>query len=763
MKKALFFALAAACADALGQHEVVNISYDTYNYRQPSLKSAQAPMPAKALELPFYEDFSSGTGFPSSSKWEAGGVFVNDCFSDTQPSIGLATFDALDSRGMLYTGASSAGFGADTLASLPILLGTKPGGRLRPADSVAISFYYQIGGLSYSGSTPTDKDSLFLELYYPGKTQGVFINELSADSLEIYNGRNQLKKTNGDSLLVKGKYGHKIFAIDTSLAAAPYGHIVIKPSSLGLPADLPRWTDGDTLVYLSREPALRTEMVYYAKPGAVSMGRAPDGSDNIEYFYEQSMGRPNGSWAQLWFTTGLPSGQIPENKFNYIKINITDAQMLTDGARLRFRNTATISNDPSHARSAGIFNLDHIYVGSDRAGMRDIPDVAFSRPMPSFMRDYQNLPYWHISARNSMYNWSSFNYTVRNFDTETRKLNYGIQARKLFAPYTEQTVAAPDEEDLNGRQSKTEPFAYSFYIDIQDFITRNADNRREASYELRYFFNDASQELPSPYRRNDTISRIFSFQDYYAYDDGTSEAGYGLRGETRMSAAQKFTVYKEDTLRAVSIHFNPTANNPLMPDKRFFLAVWADNSGRPGELLYYSPAIETVSMDRKARNYFQDFAIQPQGIASGSSHLTVSGDIHVGWVQVADFLLNVGLDLNNTAANKISYKVGADWEQGQVRNPMMIRLKMGSYTGTPASSNTLDVLHAWPNPASGQLCTNAPEGHTVSIIGAAGISLSCSNRCGIDISGLSPGIYCVMARCSQNGSLWGKPVVIAVK
>ncbi len=56
---------------------------------------------------------------------------------------------------------------------------------------------------------------------------------------------------------------------------------------------------------------------------------------------------------------------------------------------------------------------------------------------------------------------------------------------------------------------------------------------------------------------------VMNFRNYYAYDDGTPEYGFGISGESTAGAvlACRFRVYQPDTLRALQMLFNKTRNH----------------------------------------------------------------------------------------------------------------------------------------------------------------------------------------------------------
>ncbi len=111
------------------------------------------------LTLPFFEDFSTYRGEPDTLVWvKGGGTLINNEFGVAPISLGMATFDGLDSQGLPYdfSGVVNTAIGlTDSLVSCPIDLSA-----LSPADSVYLSFYWQEEGF---GEVPDVEDSLRLQ------------------------------------------------------------------------------------------------------------------------------------------------------------------------------------------------------------------------------------------------------------------------------------------------------------------------------------------------------------------------------------------------------------------------------------------------------------------------------------------------------------------------------------------------------------------------------------------------------------------------
>lgn len=113
------------------------------------------PMKTTALTLPFFEDFTDYSPYPNATRWADSNAYINNTMGVDVVSRGVATFDALNDRGLPYnpTNANVVGY-ADTMRSQPIDLSA-----LAPGDSLYFSFFYQPQG---NGFSPEPQDSLIL-------------------------------------------------------------------------------------------------------------------------------------------------------------------------------------------------------------------------------------------------------------------------------------------------------------------------------------------------------------------------------------------------------------------------------------------------------------------------------------------------------------------------------------------------------------------------------------------------------------------------
>ena len=133
----------------------------TYPKENPQLKTASAISQDNArqaattrnsqmaLDLPFFDDFSYTGPYPVASHWEDRQVFINNTWANEPVSVGVATFDGLDSSGSPYGGRAGS---SDTLTSVPL--------NLDDLLAAHLSYYVQAKGL---GDAPEPGSDLVLE------------------------------------------------------------------------------------------------------------------------------------------------------------------------------------------------------------------------------------------------------------------------------------------------------------------------------------------------------------------------------------------------------------------------------------------------------------------------------------------------------------------------------------------------------------------------------------------------------------------------
>ena len=131
------------------------------------------------LSLPFWDDFSTSTLVPDSTKWLVGNnVNINRGRGLNPPSINVATFDGTDKFGIPYGDVNASG-PADSLVSQSIDLSNI---QVNLRNTLYLSFFWQKKGNS---EIPENVDSLRLQFKDPSGTWTTVWSEIGGDTLYI--------------------------------------------------------------------------------------------------------------------------------------------------------------------------------------------------------------------------------------------------------------------------------------------------------------------------------------------------------------------------------------------------------------------------------------------------------------------------------------------------------------------------------------------------------------------------------------------------
>ncbi|MEA3504952.1 MAG: T9SS type A sorting domain-containing protein, partial [Bacteroidota bacterium] len=260
----------------------------------------------------------------------------------------------------------------------------------------------------------------------------------------------------------------------------------------------------------------------------------------------------------------------------------------------------------------------------------------------------------------------------------------------------------------------------------------------------------------------DTLTRMQILSNYYAYDDGTAEAGYGLT-PAGAQLAYRFTLNEPDTLRAVKMFFNKTWHNGN--EQYFRLTVWDDNNGKPGNIIYTSKPI--LPEFTESLNEFTTYYINDQYVAFTKKNTT----FYVGWQQSTDETLNIGYDFSNNNSENIFYNTSGQWLNSDYTGSLMIRpvfgAKLVDYDIDDITTKK-SVIKICPNPANGNNIKillpdneiNKEEMQTT-IYGITGrVIYKGKYKQQISIKHLVKGIYIVVLSNTATGSRYSNKLIV---
>lgn len=442
-------------------------------------------------------------------------------------------------------------------------------------------------------------------------------------------------------------------------------------------------------------------------------------------------------WTMVWSREGEPVDSIiahTGSAWQYVTVPITHPDYLKAGFRFRFRNYCSLDNVTKTGllSNADQWNLDYIVLDRDRRyGNRFSRDVAFVNPAPSMLKRYQAMPYNQFSAADMK---DSFAITITNLFSQELATNYGYE---VF--------------DENG----TSLYRYdggfentpAFFPDFR-YQESPAHSCPPVDYDFPSFTTPQTFDIVQGLREgvggdahasNDTVVFRQVFDNYYAYDDGVAENGYGITStSSRVRLATRFSLRQEDTLTAVDMYFNRTfgeENGSIF----FKLTIWDDAGGHPGNVIYQDETRRKPIF--KGFNQYVRYMLETPVVCSGV--------IYVGMEQTSTDYINLGFDRNNDASSEIFYLTSSDWQTSILRGALMLRPYFGARAVVSIDAPAVSSFKAYYNGKA--VCVDNPQGLRISIYNMLGQPIKhFSERHGM-IQNLPKGLYFVKSdMCVQK-------------
>jgi len=430
-------------------------------------------------------------------------------------------------------------------------------------------------------------------------------------------------------------------------------------------------------------------------------------------------------WHTVWDTTGYSLSD-----FEKIIITLNDNAFLHDSFQFRFHNEATLSGNFDH------WHLDNVLLTDDLSLSNDIEDLAFVYETSQMLNFYTSIPWTHFDQNRASYMASTMDTWVRNNYSTTQSVDYAYdiytQDNDLIFHYPSTGPSRNDEIPA----FQTNNFSYS--DDSPAAITVGVSAFPSTSPGLKSNSFTIVQSLATDdndlFKTNDTLKYFQHFDNYYALDDGSAEASYGINVDGGM-VAMLFNISEYDTLKAVQIHFEE--NYEDSDGQAFSITLWNSESGIPSDIIYQSQIFYPQYIDVK--NGFYEYVLE--------SPISVSGSVFIGWEQYYDEIINVGLDKNTINNDRMFYNLGAGWNQSNCADcdgTWMIRPVFGSLTTSSIDNVLTTSFGVFPNPASTSVSIEFEEPHTLSVFNLSGKQVYkkfSDDRHNIDLQSFSKGIY----------------------
>lgn len=427
------------------------------------------------------------------------------------------------------------------------------------------------------------------------------------------------------------------------------------------------------------------------------LGMEPDFGDSLMLFGRYTAASPD-SFNLLW--RGAPSDFLRDS-FLQVRIALP-AIYLHDEFQMRFINIGSRTGNLSH------WHLDYVYLNRGRNINDAITDIAIQEYPSPLLKKYSAMPFSHFKAAPATYTNDTQYFGVSNNSNQSYAIDYG---REIF----DQNFARIDTfgsiiSILPSRSSRTASIKKTINI---------AGNFNDDSVVVWSRFYTRLGTSVDNVRSNDTLWQPTYFINYYAYDDGTAEAGYGIKNSVG-KVALKYTFAKPDSLYGMAVHFNRSVNDvSTLP---FNLMVWKNISLTSEEPILSIPS-NAVYYNARNGFYYVKFS-QP---------IYVDNEIYIGWEQNQQFELNVGLDFNFKVDYKYApnpemfYNVQGLWQSTDLPGALMMRPVVGKWID-PLPVGYIEYekeklqVTCYPNPNDGTLFLSGlkPSSYTISVVDVMG-------------------------------------------
>jgi len=483
-------------------------------------------------------------------------------------------------------------------------------------------------------------------------------------------------------------------------------------------------------------PADSVVLSFYYLPGGgqgdlwLRIGDAPEAGDSLMLEFFRAA---DSTWVPVWSRGGTEVDSLVAatgRNWQYVAVAVTDTAFFNDSFAFRFRNLATVAatSKPGLAGNCDYWHLDYVLVDQGRSvvGTPESRDVAFVAPAPSMLAHYQAMPARQYRQGDMA---TALEMTITNL--------FGSQLA------TQYQYAVLDEGGdtlyrYDGGFENAPPF-----LPEGAYQTAQAHAAPAVGYVFPEGVRPAEYTIVHTVREgvggdvhgaNDTVRFRQVFSNYYAYDDGTAENGYGLTSTaSRVYLAYRFDLNAEDTLTAVDLSFNRSLNgeNEEVP---FYITVWRCENGVPREVLYRDHTGRRPMFE--GLDGFHRYALE--------APVVVSDSVFVGFEQGNNYFINLGFDRNCDASERICYLTGTEWQRSILRGALMLRPCFGAAATVDIDDAERVEVRLFPNPANEGVWiegVSAEAGIVVYDMTGRMVASAKGNR--IETRGLPEGVYVV--------------------
>ncbi|GAB3536421.1 hypothetical protein GCM10027443_26750 [Pontibacter brevis] len=460
-------------------------------------------------------------------------------------------------------------------------------------------------------------------------------------------------------------------------------------------------------------PSDSVYLSFYWQSGGI--GDVPDRTESNLRYLQLEFRDNAGTWREVWRQPAV--GNVTD--FAQVFVGVLEPRYFHNDFQFRFRNVGLRNG------LADVWNLDYIELDRNRRkGQNTTRDIAISEGVSKLLKHYTAMPARQFRAnptgelaeevRATLNNLGdlpgaiSWTGTVRSMNQASEVTFLRGQALIPAAARQYEVTGSPTLEGVQLPASG--PFALVHHIQLD---TREPDPQQRA---------------------NDSTERKTNFSDYYAYDDGTAEAGFSFLGTGNVQVAQRFDLNEPDQLSGFRVYFPRVGRN--LAGSSLIFKIWADQDSLPGETLHQQ-SFQIQYAD--TLNEFYEVQL--------SKLIPVEGSFYIGWSQGGNTYVNIGFDKNERATGRrFTYTPSGGWagetalEGAIMMRPVLVgETPLGIEDELAAAS-----MRVFPNPSGGEVFINEPY-EQVTVFDVTGKKVYSQAFAGpaqpINLRHLAPGLY----------------------
>lgn len=426
----------------------------------------------------------------------------------------------------------------------------------------------------------------------------------------------------------------------------------------------------------SLTPADSVYLSFYWQSGG--LGDVPDLTEsNLRYLVLEFLDNTE-SWQEVWRQSAV--GEVTD--FNQVFVGLKEAKYFHSGFRFRFRNVGLRSG------MLDVWNVDYIELDQNRRkGMNTTRDIAISEGVSRLLKNYTAMPARQFLPNPEGELAEEVRATLNNLGDFPGAISWRGYIRR-YAQAAADTFLR--EQALVPGLARQYPVTGTPRLD-------GIPLPGSGPFSLLHGIILDTKEQNPLQRANDSTERRTEFSDYFAYDDGTAEAGFSFVGTGNTQVAQRYDLNQPDQLTAFRVYF-PRIGKDISGTAITF-RVWRNANGVPGETLHQQSF--KIQYSDTLNEFYEVQLANP---------VPVSGTFFIGWTQAGSQYINIGFDRNEHAVGRrFTYTASGGWaEETKYEGALMLRPVLTGEALGVEDDIYAAAMRVFPNPSTGTVNLSEP-------------------------------------------------------